>query len=79
MRGAMALEPASGSAELELELVGPAGARVLLESGLVCALAGKARIAVKNETIIRLRKCLEGMTRHMSWTLLRETGALWII
>ena len=78
MRGAMALEPASGSAELELELVA-AGAPVLLESELVCALAGKASIAAKNGTIIRLWKCLEEMTRHMSWTLLRETGALWII
>jgi hypothetical protein len=79
MRGAMASEPAFDGTEFELELVGPTGALVLLESELVCALAGKASIAAKNGTIIRLRKCLEETTRHMSWTLLRETDALWII
>jgi hypothetical protein len=79
MRGAAAPEPASGSTELELELVGAAGAPVLLESELVCALAGKASIAAKNKTIIRLWKRLEEMTRHMSWTLLREAGTVWII
>ena len=77
MRGATVPEPAFGSTELEL--VGAAGAPVLLESELVCALAGKASIAAKNETIIRLWKCLEEMTRHMSWTLSRETGVLCII
>ena len=71
MRGATAPEPESGSAELELELAGPAGALALLESELVCALAGKASIAARNGTIIRVRKCLEETTRHMSWTLLR--------
>jgi hypothetical protein len=76
MRGATAPEPESGSAELKLELVGPAGALALLESELVWALAGKASIAARNGTIIRLRKCLEETTRHMSWTLLRETDAL---
>lgn len=70
MRGAMVPEPAFGSTELALELVGAAGAPVLLESELVCALAGKASIAAKNETIIRLWKCLEEMTRHMSWPLI---------
>ena len=73
MRGATVPEPAFGSTELELELVGAAGAPVLLESELVCALAGKASIAAKNETIIRLWKCLEEITRHMSSPLLRET------
>ena len=77
MRGATVPEPAFGSTELEL--VGPAGALAILESELVWALAGKASIAARNGTIIRLRKCLEEMTRHMSWTLSRETGVLWII
>ena len=40
--------------------------RGVLESELVCALAGKANIAAKKATITRLRKCLGETSRHMS-------------
>ena len=72
MRGAMAPEPAFGSIESELELVGPAGAPVLLESELVCALAGKASIVAKRGTITKLPKCLGEASKHMSCPWLRR-------
>src|SRR5262249_39157733 len=66
------LEPVSGVAGLEL--VGPPvnsdWARaptvpVLLESELVCALAGKASITAKRGTTAKLRKCLGEVSTHM--------------
>jgi hypothetical protein len=56
--------------------VGPAGVPVPLESELVCALAGKANIAAENDTIIRLRKSLGEITRHMSRPCCEETNTL---
>src|SRR5262249_31305611 len=38
---------------------------VLLESELVCALAGKASITVKRGTTTKLRKCLGEVSTHM--------------
>src|SRR5262245_56403302 len=72
MLGVAVLEPASGVAGLEL--LGPPvnsdWARaptvpVLLESELVCALAGKASITVKRGTTTKLRKCLGEVSTHM--------------
>src|SRR5262249_7941432 len=71
--GVAVLEPVFGVAGLEL--VGPpvnsdcAGALAVpvpLESELVCALAGRARITAKKGTITKQRKCLGEATRHMS-------------
>src|SRR5262249_19569568 len=53
---------------------------VLLESELVCALAGKASITAKRGTITKLRKCLGEVSTHMSCPLgCAETNAVNII
>src|SRR5215472_12532387 len=66
------LEPVSGVAGLEL--LGPPvnsdwaqapTVPVLLESELVCALAGKASITAKRRTTTKLRKCLGEVSMHM--------------
>ena len=71
--GIAVLEPVFDVAALEL--VGPpvgsdwaSAVPVLevLESELVCALAGKASITAKKGTITRLWKCLREVSRHMS-------------
>ena len=73
--GITVLEPVLGVAALEL--VGPpvgsdwAGASAVpvlgvLESELVCALAGKASITARRGTITRLWKRLREVSRHMS-------------
>ena len=71
--GVAVLEPVFGV--VGLALVGPPinsdwarapAVPVLLESELVCALAGKASIAAKRGTITKLRKCLWEASRHMS-------------
>jgi hypothetical protein len=71
-----------------LELVGPPvnsdwarapAVPVLLESELVCALAGKASITAKRGTITRLQRCLGEASRHMSahvLTLVAQRPAL---
>jgi hypothetical protein len=76
MLGVAVLEPASGVAGLEPEgpRVGsdcvPAPAvPVLLESELVCALAGKASIPAKRGTTTKLPKCLAEVSTHMSCPL----------
>jgi len=70
--GVAVLEPVGVAG---LELVGPPvnsdWARAVpvlgvLESELVCALAGKASITAKKGTITRLWKCLLEASRHMS-------------
>jgi len=56
----------------ESELVGPPvksgwvpAVPALLESELVCALAGKASITARRGAITKLRKCLGEASRHM--------------
>jgi len=46
---------------------GAPAAPVLLESELVCPLAGKASIAAKSGTIAKLRKCLGEASKRMSY------------
>jgi hypothetical protein len=76
MLGVAVIEPPSGVAGLEL--VGPAvnsdwarapAVPVLLESELVCALAGKASIPAKRGTTTKVPKCLAEVNTHMSCPL----------